>query len=301
MKALFLDCEFVDNQEVIELSVFSLDGVEVYHRFFKPAKISRWPVSEKIHHISPDDVRNAPSFASCLPEIQKIFDEARYVVGFATGGDVAHLSKMGVKRLDRKRVIDIKQMFWLYVGRQREIDYYSVPGLGRCAELLDISFGEKGAHSASEDTLVTLKLFAALAAMIPDAPLTEMSEEAMEKGMESFEKDFKIEKERYERARAAGWIQIYGEEKGVYRILFKRTEPDDETPGLVAKVRVGDWSKAESDLIGRLQRKSLEGRKATYRLSKRDLDFILSYSNSFEDEETHALNRKLVQLQMRYK
>ena len=38
-KILFLDAEFVDNQEVIELSIWSVDGREIYHRFFKPAEI----------------------------------------------------------------------------------------------------------------------------------------------------------------------------------------------------------------------------------------------------------------------
>lgn len=301
MKTVFLDCEFVDNQEVIELSVFSLDGTEIYHSFFKPARISSWPVSEKIHHISPDDVKSAPSFASALPEIQKIFDAARFVVGFATRGDVTHLSKMGVKGLDGKRVIDIKQMFWLYVGRFRDIDYYAIPALGKCAEMLDISFGERGAHSASEDTLVTLKLFSALASMIPDSPMNQASYDDFVAAMDSFEMNFKIEKERYERARAAGWIHIFEEEKGVYRVLFKRAEPDESAVNLVKKLKVGDLSKAEADLMGRLARKGVEGRRALYRLSKKDLDFLSSYSNSFENEENHALNRKLVQLQMRFK
>ena len=301
MKAVFLDCEFVDNQEVVELSIFSLEGEEVYHSFFKPARISAWPLSERIHHISPADVAKAPSFASCLPEIQKIFDKAEFVAGFATGGDVAHLVRMGVRGLDRKRVIDIKQMFWLYVGRFRDIDYYAIPALGKCAEMLDISFGERGAHSASEDTLVTLKLFSALAGMIPEASLRSASYEDFEKAMASFEESFKIEKEIYERKRAAGWIHIYALEKGVYRILFKKSEPDPADDRLLEKVMVGDLSKAEAELMGRLSRKSVEGKRSLYRLSKKDLDFIRAYSNSFEDEENHAFNRKLVQLQMQFK
>ncbi len=293
---LFIDAEFVDNQEVIELSVWSQDGQEVYHRYFKPEGISEWPVSEAVHHISPADVAHCDSFSRCRPEIQSLFDKAEYIVGFATSGDISHLTNSGITGLEKKQIIDIKEMFWLYVGIERDYDFYAIPGLSRVSELLGVKFGEKGAHSASEDTLVTLKCFNELAAMIPGNPYTAPTEEAFRESMERFKMDFDLAKDAYERKKAHGWIHIYKGEGGVYKIVFKRKEPEN-VAGLVGKVEVGDLSKAESEIISLFQKRMIQGHRTLFKLTKNDLKKLLSYSNEYGDQEEHDLNKKLLKLQ----
>lgn len=300
MKILFLDAEFVDNQEVIELSIWSHDGREIYHRFFKPTEINEWPLSEEIHHITPSDVKGCPSFSRCRKDIQAIFDDAEYIVGFATSGDIAHLSKSGIRGLNKKQIIDIKHLFWLYVGLDRDYDFYSIPGLGRVSEMLGVEFGEKGAHSASEDTLVTLKCFNALAGMIPGNPYSEPTEEAFIRAMKQFGEEYALAKDAYERKKAHGWIHIYKGEGGVYKIQFKRREPE-ETPSLIGKVEVGDLSKAESDVLARYQKRMIPGNRSIFRLTKKELKELLIYSNEYGDEEEHSLNKKLVQLQKMFR
>ncbi|MDE6027411.1 MAG: hypothetical protein K2G23_05030 [Muribaculaceae bacterium] len=297
---LFIDAEFVDNQEVIELSVWNLEGREVYHSFFKPAEIKEWPISEAVHHISPADVKHCASFVRCRQDIQAIFDRAEYIVGFATKGDIAHLSKSGIKGLDKKRVIDIKQMFWLYIGIDRDYDYYGIPGLSRVSEMLGVEFGEKGAHSASEDTLVTLKCFNALASMIPDNPYAGHTEEDFKRAMTQFEQEFALAKDAYERKKAHGWIHILKGEGGMYKLLFKRKEPE-ASPQLVGKIEVGDISKAEADILARFQRKMLQGNRSLFRLSKNDLKALQAYTNEYGDEEEHSMSKKLVQLQKMFR
>lgn len=296
---LFIDCEFVDNQEIIELSVWNLQGREVYHKFFKPAGISKWPTSMAIHHITPADVKNAPSFASSLPEIQRLFDRSRYIIGFATGGDIAHLTNMGVRGLGDKHIIDVKQMYWLYYGRQAGMDYYSLPGLGRCAEDLGISFGDRGAHSASEDTLVTLRCFEALTDCIEGKPYADRSEEGFLKAMESYMEEFAREKENYERQRAIGWMIVTALPDGLYRVQFKRAEPE-ESPELALKVKVNDMAKAESDLHVQLQKRQTPNRRGVYRLTKSDLRKLSLYTNTFGNTEEHDLSRKLLKLQKQW-
>lgn len=298
-KALFIDAEFVDNQEVIELSIWSLDGKEIYHKFFRPQEIRKWPVSEGVHHISPADVAGCPSFSSCRAEIQRIFDDADYIVGFATSGDIAHLRRSGIKGLDRKEIIDIKHLFWLYVGIDRGYDYYTIPGLSRVSEMLGISFGEKGAHSASEDTLVTLKCFNELIRMVPGDLYPEPSEENFEKAIRRFHTDFELAKDAYERRKAHGWIWVHRPESGVYKIVFKHREPLENT-GILAEVEVEDLPKAEGYVLSRYQRRMVPGHRNLYRLTKAELDELLHYSNEYGDEEEHTINKKLLQLRKLY-
>lgn len=300
-KILFLDAEFVDNQEVIELSIWSVDGREIYHRFFKPAEIKEWPISEAVHHISPEDVKDCQRFSKCREEIQAIFDGAEYIVGFATSGDVDHLIHSGIKRLNKKRVIDIKHLFWLYVGIERDYDFYSIPGLSRVSEMLGISFGEKGAHSASEDTLVTLKCFNALAAMVPGNLYPEPTEDNFRKVIDRFQSDFDIAKDAYERKKAHGWVHVAKKDGGLYKVVFKHREPAIDAPDYVGSCEVEDLAKAESELLSRFQRRMIQGNRSLFKLTKNDLKELLAYSNTYGDEEEHNLSKKLLKLQKLYK
>ncbi|MBD5207897.1 MAG: 3'-5' exonuclease [Bacteroidales bacterium] len=296
---LFIDCEFVDNQEIIELSAWNLHGEEVYHKFYKPTEIKEWPTSMAIHHITPQDVAKAPSFSRSLPEIQKLFDDASYIIGFATSGDINHLKAAGVKRLDEKHIIDVRDMYWLFIGQQAGKDYYSLPGLARCAEELGIEFGDKGAHSASEDTLVTLKCFEALCDHIEGNPYADRTPEGFRRAMDIYMTQFHEAKEEYERKRAMGWIIVTLLPDNLYKVQFKRAEPED-SPELVAKVNVADITRAESDLHVKLQRRQVMGRRGIYRLNKADIRAIRSYSNSFGNSEEHDLSRKLLKLQKQW-
>ncbi|MDE6296952.1 MAG: hypothetical protein K2L89_03815 [Muribaculaceae bacterium] len=298
-RILFIDAEFVDNQEVIELSIWSHDGKEIYHRYFKPEKIKEWPISEGVHHISPSDVANCATFSSSREEIQHVFDSAEYIVGFATSGDISHLAHSGIRGLEKKEIIDIMHLFWLYVGIERDYDFYAIPGLSRVSEMLGISFGEKGAHSASEDTLVTLKCFNELASMIPGEDYTVKSEENFKRVIARFKSDFELAKDAYERKKAHGWIHVFKNQGGLYRVLFKRKEPET-TSDLIGKVEVEDLSKAESDLLSRFQNRMIQGNRTLFRLTKNDLKVLLSYHNEYGNEEEHNISRKLLKLQKIY-
>lgn len=49
-----LDAEFVEGNELIELSIFALDRTQIYSQRFKPARYKNWDSS--IHHITPEMV-----------------------------------------------------------------------------------------------------------------------------------------------------------------------------------------------------------------------------------------------------
>ncbi|MDE5870280.1 MAG: hypothetical protein K2H18_08595, partial [Muribaculaceae bacterium] len=295
-KVLFIDAEFVDNQEVIELSAWSQDGKELYHRFFRPEHIREWPISEGVHHISPEDVANCATFSSCRKEIQRLFDEAEYIVGFATSGDISHLAHSGISGLEKKQIIDIKHLFWLYVGIERDYDFYAIPGLSRVSDMLGVTFGEKGAHSASEDTLVTLKCFNELASMVPDVDYAVKSEENFKLVIERFRTDFDLAKDAYERKKAHGWIHIHKNQGGLYKVVFKRKEPE-ATQDLVGKIEVGDLSKAESEILSRFQHRMIQGNRTLFRFTKNDLKLLLAYHNEYGNEEEHNISKKLLKLQ----
>ncbi|MCM1111456.1 MAG: exonuclease domain-containing protein, partial [Clostridium sp.] len=110
MKIICMDAETTDRGEMLELSVFSFDGSEIYHHYFKPANARRWRTD--IHHITPAMVADKPTAARCLPRIQSVIDDATHILGFAVDNDIRILEHSGVRRFERKRVIEVRQWYW---------------------------------------------------------------------------------------------------------------------------------------------------------------------------------------------
>ena len=127
MDIICLDAEFTESEELLELSVFNLDGKEVYHRFFKPEQISEWRTD--IHHITPEMVADEPTFAQCREEVQRLLDSAFALTGFAVGNDLRVLTRSGIAGLETKRMIDVKDMYWYLRGIPEEMSPFTVPQL----------------------------------------------------------------------------------------------------------------------------------------------------------------------------
>ncbi|MDE6340994.1 MAG: hypothetical protein K2K93_01625, partial [Muribaculaceae bacterium] len=74
--------EAADNGEMLELAVLEFEEEKtLYHSYFKPLRISRWPITQEKHHITPDMVRQSPPFKSERARVQGIVDDADAILG----------------------------------------------------------------------------------------------------------------------------------------------------------------------------------------------------------------------------
>lgn len=152
------DAEFARGMEMLELSIVDVRGTLIYQQRFKPVRYRTW--DSTVHHITPAMVAAAPSFSSSRKRIQPIIDRCRYIIGFAVReNDIAKMKRQYVMGLDSKRVIELRDWFWICHGREAGFDYMQGISLRLCCEQLGVGHDGEHAHSASYDACVTLECF----------------------------------------------------------------------------------------------------------------------------------------------
>lgn len=279
MNIICLDAEFADNEELLELSVFDVGGKEVYHEYFRPEKIDSWRTD--IHHITPAMVADKPSFAKVSSSVQQLLDLSMAITGFAVDNDMRVLSRSGIRNLESKRILDVKDMYWYLKGRREEMSPYSVPSLIVCANALGLDFGEDAAHSASADTEVTLKCFGILMDEFSNIhPGLSSGEEQLDR----FISEVNEAKALYVEENARGYVKLY-KTKEFYKIHFGRVSEEGDR-GLTMQVGVADRFKAEYELRKLLKKKELPDKKNVYKLTPSLLEQIRNYRNEYDAEES---------------
>lgn len=273
MKTLCLDIEAADNGEMLELSIIAYEEEnQVYHSYFKPARTRSWPNSERVHHISPAKVRSAPSFIKERKKIQCLLDGADAIMGFAVDNDLKYLRDSGILIPEGKAIVEVQQWFWMHAGKGLGYAIDAVPRLSKCAEHLNLDFDEENdAHSATNDTLMTIKLMKRV--MLGAGGLLLCKEE-----MEKFGEAYAREWDLHEEERARGFISLVKTEKG-YAIRNNALRPESE-PELM--IEVAARFTAEHDLRTKFKKRETMPDSGLYQLKDIDIEYFKEYSNSYD-------------------
>lgn len=277
MRIICLDAEFADNEEILELSVFSSTGEELYHRYFCPENIEDWRTD--IHHITPGMVAGLPSFEKCRVEVQSIMDSADGVTGFAVNNDFRVLERAGITGLDHKEILDVKEMFWYLRGKEKDMSPYNVPSLLACSQSLGLDFSSDDAHSAKADTVATLDCYRFLMKEYCDERGVDLEE-----GFQIFRKSVSEAMAEYVERSASGYVKVY-KSGPYYKLKFTRVE-DAEKSQLVLEMPVKDRFKAEYELRKMLKKKEVPDKIHLYKLSSKQIEEIRRYKNEYEAEES---------------
>lgn len=76
--------------EIVELAIIDDEGQTLLETFVRPLKKASWPEAEKIHGISPEMVKDAPTLQELVPLLIEHFSE-RSVVIYNAGYDMAFM------------------------------------------------------------------------------------------------------------------------------------------------------------------------------------------------------------------
>ena len=84
------------NDEILRLSL--INGYEeiLFNELIKPCERKRWPNAEKIHHISPMDVKDKNNIIVYKKMIENIFESAEFVIGYNVSFDLEFLYDYGI-------------------------------------------------------------------------------------------------------------------------------------------------------------------------------------------------------------
>lgn len=292
LKCLCLDAEFASSRdilEMLELTVTDSEASIIYNHRFRPARIRRWNLVP--HNITPAMVAREPSFASCRPSIQRILDGADYLIGFAIDNDIRRLQAQGTQRLDDKKVIEIRDWFWLIHGRGHGLDYAQDIGLARCCTELGIDIDPDKAHGAAYDTLQTLTCFHTLLARFV-ASHADVKFATFDDLFDCFTAEFGPAKEEYDLAAARGYCAIYRNTRPDaahhYRFTASREAPDPGRADLIAFIEVANRRKAVLDLSKMLFGEPLTSLRFSFdRLTDNQIKCFKAYSNKADIEEVN--------------
>jgi len=166
-RVLFFDLEMTgvyDHDEVLSVSIINGYGETLLHTLTRPLRKKRWNRTEKIHGITPDMVKDAPTLADITPRLVEILNGADQLVAFGTATDYSQLRRIyktrGEQSRLRQKMFDLAAEFSRYV-HEHEID---LTHLSLSDAMAHFELDWKGtAHSSLADTdacrQVFLKLF----------------------------------------------------------------------------------------------------------------------------------------------
>ena len=139
--------------EIIQITILDGNGSTLFDSFIKPKYHKSWIAAEKINHISPELVKDAPTFDEVRKRIQECFDGARLIVGYNVNFDINFVEKAGI--IVSGQILDVMTAFASY---RADVDgtFLGRCSLKVCAKYFGYSFK---AHDASEDAHATLYCF----------------------------------------------------------------------------------------------------------------------------------------------
>ncbi len=145
------------DDEILTLSIASMDGEEVFRGTFKPQRKTEWPIAEKINGISPDDVADLEPIAGSLGEIQGIVDAAPAIYGYNVAFDAGFLRAAGVE-IPQRKLRDTMMEYARVRAIQLGVADKRRVKLTVAAEAVGHSWGETGAHDSMEDVMATISV-----------------------------------------------------------------------------------------------------------------------------------------------
>lgn len=159
-KLALLDTESTgldEDDEVLEIAIIDETGATLLHSYVRPERHIAWPDAERVNHISPDMVKDAPTAAELAPRVREIFANADEIVGYNVFFDLNLLRAWDVNTDDKKHV-DVMQIFAAIYGDWN--DYfgdYQWKSLSTAADYYKLN--DYKPHDALTDVKATLYVY----------------------------------------------------------------------------------------------------------------------------------------------
>lgn len=96
--------------ELLQVSIIDNEGTVLFDSYIRPTQHTEWAEAERIHHITPEMVVDAPTLAEVMPEINDILKRYDKIVGYNLKFDKAFLENNGAEFLNAEYA-DAMKMF----------------------------------------------------------------------------------------------------------------------------------------------------------------------------------------------
>lgn len=142
------------DDEILQLSIINGNFYELFNKYIKPSRKKKWDNAQKIHHITPEKVKNKKTMKVYKKQIESILNYAELIVGYNLEFDINMLIGKGIEIPKNLKYFDVMEKFAPIYGEWNEYyQSYKWQKLTTCAKFFDYEFK---AHDSLEDTKATL-------------------------------------------------------------------------------------------------------------------------------------------------
>lgn len=151
----------ISTDEILQVSIISGTGETLYKSYIKPLFATEWKAAQRINHISPEMVADAPNIYQEMPKINAILGAARTIIGYNHFGfDLPFLWHFGATIPENIDCCDVMLEFAPIYGEWSDrYGDYKWQNLGTCAAYYGYEWGEDAAHNSLSDCKATLHCY----------------------------------------------------------------------------------------------------------------------------------------------
>lgn len=189
-----------EKDEVLSLAIVDVDGNKLFSSYIRPATRKRWPNAQKIHGITWEDVKDAPTLEELADELAPYFAEGMVVAGYNVGFDKDMLRASGL-RIPSTAELDVMALY------KEHFELKSYSKLSKAAGRFRYKFE---AHGALEDARATAFV---LRKILDDEALSSCVDRAERLSREREERAGRWEQEETERREQALLAGLASEKK----------------------------------------------------------------------------------------
>lgn len=141
--------------ELLQVSIIDNEGTVLFDSYIRPTQHTEWAEAERVNHITPEMVADAPTIAEVMPEINDILKRYDKIVGYNVKFDADFLKNNGAEFADNTNFVDSMKIFSLYFS-----DDNKRCKLTEAADYFCYDWSEhKEAHNSLGDCYATLYVY----------------------------------------------------------------------------------------------------------------------------------------------
>lgn len=146
--------------EILQVSIIDNEGAVLFDSYIKPTQHTEWAEAERIHHITPEMVADAPTIAEVMPKINDILNRYDKIVGYNLKFDKAFLENNGAEFLSTEYADVMKIFAPIYGEWNDQRGSYKWQKLTIAADYYGYDWSEhKEAHNSLGDCYATLHVY----------------------------------------------------------------------------------------------------------------------------------------------
>lgn len=146
--------------ELLQVSIIDNEGTVLFDSYIRPTQHTEWAEAERVNHITPEMVADAPTIAEVMPEINDILNRYDKIVGYNLKFDKAFLENNGAEFLSTEYADVMKMFAPIYGEWNDQRGSYKWQKLTIAADYYGYDWSEhKEAHNSLGDCYATLHVY----------------------------------------------------------------------------------------------------------------------------------------------